>query len=267
MTKKLLVVFTVLILLTGCKRTKDDSQLVVGMECAYPPFNWVQPEKTDYAVEIENGMYCDGYDVQVAKEIASGLNKELKIHVNPVFDSLLIDVKNGTIDLIIAGMTDTEERRTAVDFTDVYYNTNLVLMVRKDSPLANATSIQDFKGVRVAAQIGTVHDIVIDQIEGVKHQLAVKNFPTMTAQLVNNALDAFVSENVVAEAIALTNPSLTYISFEEDKGFKIDEDMSVSIGLAKNSPLKEDINKILATLSSEKRTEMMNGAISRQPNN
>ena len=112
-----------------------------------------------------------------------------------------------------------------------------------------------------------MHDTVIDQIEGVKHQLAVKNFPTMTAQLVNNALDAFVSENVVAEAIALTNPSLTYISFKEGKGFKIDEDMSVSIGLAKNSPLKEDINKILATLSSEKRTEMMNGAISRQPNN
>jgi ABC-type amino acid transport substrate-binding protein len=268
MMKRMMALALALLVLSGCSAEKpstNKSPLVVGMECAYPPFNWIQNERTDFAVAVEGGMYCDGYDVQIAKAIADGLNRDLKIHVNPVFDALITDVQNNKIDLIIAGMTDTPDRRTAVDFTDIYYNTSLVLMVRKDSKYANATSIQDFSEARVAAQTGTIHDELIKQINNVDHQLTVKNFPLLATQLNNKALDAFVSENVVAEAIAASNPDLTYITFAEGKGFEIDEDMSVSVGLAKGSPLKTDINKVLAGLSEEQRTEMMNAAISRQP--
>lgn len=268
MMRRITALALALLVLTGCASetpSNQDSPLVVGMECAYPPFNWIQNNGSEFAVEVEGGMYCDGYDVQIARAIADGLDRELKISVNPVFDALITDVQNNKIDLIIAGMTDTPDRRTAVDFTDVYYNTSLVLMVRKDSAYANATSIQDFAGARVAAQTGTVHDDLIKQINGVDHQLTVQNFPLLATQLNNKALDAFVSENVVAEAIAASNPDLTYITFAEGNGFHIDEDMSVSVGLAKNSPLKDQINTILAGISEEQRTEMMNAAISRQP--
>lgn len=265
--RKAVTMLLLALILVGCSNgsSSQDSVLTVGMECAYPPFNWVQETETEYTVSVGNGMYCDGYDVAIAREIAEGLDMDLNIHVNPVFDALLLDVQNGTIDLIIAGMTDTEDRRQAIDFTDVYYYTDLVLMVRKDSPLATATSINDFSGYRVAAQTGTTHDALIDQISGVDHMLTVKNFPLLATQLANNAIDAFVSENVVAEAIAISNPSLTYIRFEGDNGFQIDEDMSVSIGLAKDSPLKNRINDILAGISEEERTNMMNAAIERQP--
>lgn len=265
--KKLFIVLALSIVLMGCsKNVQDDSKLVVGMECAYPPFNWVQTNETTDVVKTADGMYCDGYDVQIAKLIAEKLDRELVLHVNPVFDALLTDVQNGTIDLIIAGMTDTAERRQAVDFTDVYYYTEIVVMVRKDSDFANANSIQDFQGARVAAQTGTTHDILIDQMEGVNHMLTMENFPILTTNLVNNAIDAFIAENVVAEAIVLTNPTLTYIRFEGEQGFSLEEDMSVSIGLKKGSTeLKEAINDILADLSESDRTEMMNDAISRQP--
>lgn len=263
--KKIVYILLLSLALSGCSKiTQDDQNLVVGMECAYPPFNWIQNNETDEAVAVEGGMYCDGYDVQIAKLIAKEMNRDLVIHVNPVFDALLTDVQNGTIDLIIAGMTDTEERRQSVDFTNIYYYTDIVMMVRKDSHLINATSIQDFKGERVAAQTGTMHDALIDQIEGVNHMMPLENFPALTTNLVNNAIDAFVSENVVAEAIAQTNPTLTYIKLKDN--FELEEDMSVSIGLKKGrEDFKNEINEILASISDEARDELMNDAISRQP--
>lgn len=265
--RKVWILSVVLLILVGCTRqTQDDSKLIVGMECAYPPFNWVQTEASNFAVALDNGMYCDGYDVQIAKLIASELNRELVIHVNPIFDALLTDVQNGVIDLIIAGMTDTEERREAVDFTNIYYNTEIVVVVRKDSNLAQAKSIHDFENARVAAQTGTTHDVLIEQMNGVEHMMSLENFPTLTTNLVNNAIDAFIAENVVAEAIIETNPTLTYVQFSGDQGFALEEDMSVSIGLQKgNTALKDAINEVLSDLTQEERTEMMNDAISRQP--
>ncbi len=265
--KRTILGLVLILSLVGCSKIEqDDSQLIVGMECAYPPFNWFQTHESETAVKTQEGMYCDGYDVQIAKIIAESLDKELVIHVNGVFDALLTDVKNGTIDLIIAGMTDTEERRQTIDFTDIYYYTDIVVMVREDSELANATSIHDFAGYRVSAQTGTTHDQLIDQMQGAQHMMPMDNFPTLTTNLVNNAIDAFIAENVVAQAIVLTNPSLTYLTFQGDHNFEIDEDMSVSIGIAKgNDTLKSQINDVLSTLDYSDRNELMNDAISRTP--
>ena len=109
--------------------------LRVGMECAYAPFNWTDmSEPTIGAVPISSegseGMYANGYDVQIAQYIANQLGLKLEIYAI-TWDGLLPALQSGTVDAIIAGMSPTAEREAEIDFTDVYYSSNLVVIYKK----------------------------------------------------------------------------------------------------------------------------------------
>ena len=103
-----------------------------AMECAYAPVNWTQTTDANGAVPIQgqDGMYANGYDVQVAKYIAAELGMALEVY-SYVWDSLIPAVQSGAVDAIIAGMSPTAEREEQVDFTDCYYNSNLVVIIKK----------------------------------------------------------------------------------------------------------------------------------------
>ena len=105
--------------------------LKIAMECAYAPFNWTQTTSANGAVKIEGSdLYANGYDVQIAKFIAAELGLELKIYAAD-WEALIPGVQSGQYDGIIAGMSPTEEREQQVDFTDCYYNSNLVIIYKK----------------------------------------------------------------------------------------------------------------------------------------
>ncbi len=109
--------------------------LKVGMECAYAPFNWTDMEKaTPGAVAISSqgseGLYANGYDVQIAQYIANKLGMKLEIYAI-TWDGLLPALQSGTVDAIIAGMSPTAEREQEIDFTNVYYSSNLVIIYKK----------------------------------------------------------------------------------------------------------------------------------------
>lgn len=109
--------------------------LKVGMECAYAPFNWTDMEKaTPGAVAISSqgseGLYANGYDVQIAQYIANKLGMKLEIYAI-TWEGLLPALQSGTVDAIIAGMSPTAEREQEIDFTNVYYSSNLVIIYKK----------------------------------------------------------------------------------------------------------------------------------------
>ena len=106
--------------------------LKIAMECAYDPFNWTQRNDANGAVPIQGqpGFFANGYDVQIARYIAARLGMALEIYAY-AWESLIPAVQAGTIDGIIAGMSPTEEREKEVDFTDCYYNSNLVVIIKK----------------------------------------------------------------------------------------------------------------------------------------
>ncbi len=110
----------------------SNGTLKIAMECAYAPFNWTQTTDANGAVPIQgqNDMYANGYDVQVAKYIAAELGMALEVY-SYVWDSLIPAVQSGAVDAIIAGMSPTAERAKEVDFTDCYYNSNLVVIIKK----------------------------------------------------------------------------------------------------------------------------------------
>ena len=240
----------------------------VGMECNYAPYNWTQAEPGEYAVAIEGGGgYADGYDVQIAKKIAEGLGKELVI-VKTEWDGLPMGVMTGAFDAIIAGMSPTAERKVTLDFTDAYYNSQLVVVVKKDGAYAGATSLADLSGASITGQLNTFHYTVIDQIPGVNKAMAMETFPAMVVALRSGAIDGYVAEEPGAVADTTANPDLTYVKFADGQGFTASaEDTSIAVGLAKGSDLLAPINEILAGISDEERLQIMVDTTARQPLN
>lgn len=109
--------------------------LKVAMECAYAPFNWTDTDKASLGAvpisgEGKDGLYANGYDVQIAKYIANKLGMKLEVY-SYEWDGLIPALNAGTVDAIIAGMSPTAEREEQIDFTNVYYNSNLVVIYKK----------------------------------------------------------------------------------------------------------------------------------------
>ncbi len=120
--------------LVSTKTGASRGVIKIAMECAYAPFNWSQTTDANGAVRIANstaGLYANGYDVQIAKYIAAELGYELEIY-EAKWEALITGVNAGTFDAIIAGMSPTAEREEEVDFTHCYYNSNLVIIYKKN---------------------------------------------------------------------------------------------------------------------------------------
>lgn len=267
--KKLLICLLSLLLITACTPANNNKTetLTVGMECNYAPFNWTQIEQTDTAVLIDGGQagYCDGFDVAIARRIATELGKELIIK-KIEWDGLPIAVNNDEIDLIIAGMTDTPDRQESLAFTTPYYESQMVLIVRKDSTYASATSISDFAGAKVIAQLNTFHDDIIDQITNVNHGTPLKSFPLLTVAVKDRDADAMVSELPVAISITNSNTDLMYLEFTPANGFDAGEDATVSIAMRKGNPdFLAQVQAALDSITKDERTQMMMAAIAYQP--
>lgn len=109
--------------------------LRVGMECAYEPYNWTDMDGTSLGAvpisgEGKEGLYANGYDVQIAQYIANKLGMKFEIY-SFEWDSLIPALESGAIDAIAAGMSPTAERAQQIDFSDTYYESNLVVIIRK----------------------------------------------------------------------------------------------------------------------------------------
>lgn len=275
--KKMVALMAALLLVfcmaTGCKKQgtdpandAEDDTFVVGMECNYAPFNWTQTEDSETAVAIADGSgYADGYDVRIAQKIADGLGKKLVIE-KIEWDGLTLAVQSGKIDAIIAGMSPTEERQATIDFTDPYYETGVVIVVKKDSVYASAESLSDFSGAKITGQMNTYHYSVIDQIEGVVKENAMADFPSMIVALRSGAIDGYIADTNSAQAALKANDDLVIVSFAKGKGFETTPDeVAVSVGLKKGSDQAQAINEILAGISEETRQQIMDAATEDQP--
>ncbi|MGI6192457.1 MAG: transporter substrate-binding domain-containing protein [Christensenellales bacterium] len=248
--------------------TGDKPVLRVGMECNYAPFNWTQMDESNGAVPISSGGYAGGYDVEIAKLLADALDRELVI-VKTEWEGLIPALNSGKIDVVIAGMSPTAERAESVDFSEPYYESELVIVVRKDGPYASATSLADFAGAKITAQLSTFHYTVIDQITGVNKQTAMETFPAMIVALKSGKIDGYISERPGAVSAMAANPELTFVEFAEGKGFETSkEDVAISVAVKKgSSELLASINEALKNISREDREAMMNAAVENQPVN
>ena len=220
--------------------------------------------EVDFAVGTHLLDVC--FEAVAAVQLAEDLGMELQV-VKLDWDSLILSLQKDQIDAVIAGMTATEERMKQVDFTTPYYVSEEVVIVRKDSDLANITSVQELSGKKVQGQMNTIYDDIIDQIEGVEHMPAAETFPASIQALQAGGVDAVTSELPVAIGVVAANPDLTYIRFEAGKGFTDENgDATVSIAVSKDKPeLLVQLQASLDKISEDQRNQMMQDAVERQP--
>lgn len=268
--KKLLLTLSIFLTtcLTGCGETtiqpaSREDQFVVGMECAYAPFNWTESSQTAYNHPIEGtSLYCDGYDVSMAKAVAASLGKVLVVKAIE-WDGLIPALESEQIDAIIAGMSPTEERKLSVDFTEAYYKSTHVLVMNKDSQYVNGKTLNDFSGAKIVGQKETLYDSLIDQLVGASHETPLDDVPTIITAITSGRADITILEEPVAIGVIASNPNLTYVKLES--GFNVtDEDVCVSIALKKGqTELVTQINGILSSITQDVREKLMVSAIAR----
>lgn len=249
-------------MLTGCGSSNTESSvdkkvLRVGMECAYPPFNWTQNEETlsdgTKAVKINGtNFYAYGYDVAVAQKLADEMGMELEIH-KVEWNSIGMSLDSGEYDCIIAGMGKTAKREVSYAFTDVYYYRTNCLVVKKGSEYESAKGLSDLAGknVKVTTQLGTGWVDLLDQIPdgqlGANYETTSECF--MAIQ--NGVADVCVIDLPTALAAQKTNPDLVIINLPDDDKFEGDEEMT-NVCIATRKTDTEFRDKIQAAMDSIK---------------
>ena len=212
------------------KAAEAPKVLRVGTEPTFAPFEFQKEGSKDF----------DGFDMDLIRAIGKQLNMKVEIQ-NMGFDALIPAINAGNIDAAIAGMSITPDRQKAVDMSDPYYASGLVVVVNKDNEAVKSVKDLDNKGI--AAQIGTTGAERAAKVPGAK----VKNFNTNSEvflELKNKGVDAVIIDKPVAEYYLAQGGG-------KETAKIVGETMeaeSYGISLKKNSPLTAKINKALLDL-------------------
>lgn len=262
----------------------DNNTLVIGMECGYQPFNWAVQTSSDYTLPIDGTTeFADGYDIQVAKYLSEDLGKPVIVK-RIVWDSLIADLDAGNINMILAGMSSTAERRESIDFTDPYLTSDLAFLIRKENlpegnsaenPISYEDLLDLFTGESLVCQRGVVGDDYIqkyftDVDSSIKHNDPLATYPLAANDVSQGTSFAMPAELPVCTAMVNIDPdNLAVLYVEQDFLKDVDlEGLSVSIGIKKgNDELREELNASLAKLTNEQRGEMMGAAAQRSADN
>lgn len=207
--------------------TKTEGVITFGTNAEFPPFEFVVSEGV-----IDQ---YDGIDMAIAKQIAEENGMTAAVE-NMEFDSLLVALQNGQIDAIIAGMTVTEERLEAVDFSTPYYTATQVMIVKEDSDIAAAADMADKKICVVQGYTGEV--CVKDM--GYPYE-AFKKGTEAVMELVNGKCDVVVIDSATAQKYVSDNEGLKIV--EDSNAFESEE---YAIAVQKgNTELLDMINKAI----------------------
>lgn len=231
------VITAVAMLVAGCGGSGDKKEaaggakvLRVGTEPAFAPFEFQQ----------EGSKELTGFDIDLVKAVGKQMGYKVEIQ-NMGFDALIPALEAGNIDVAIAGMSITDERKKVVAFSDPYYTSGLLIMVPKDN--TTIKSIEDLKGKRIACQIGTTGEKKSRSIEGA----TVTAFNTQSEasmEMKNGGADAVINDAPVV-AYYLQQGG---VSVAKTVGEKMEaEDYGMAVN--KNKPeLAAEINKAMAEL-------------------
>lgn len=214
---------------------KQRGKLLVGTEPTFPPFEFVD-EKNQVV----------GFDIDIANELAKRLGVKVEI-VSLPFDSLIPALQQGKIDIIIAGMTITDERAKVVDFSKPYFEANQAIVVRKDGKF-EPKKLEELVGKKVAVQLGTTGDLVVTDIDGI-NVVRFQKFTDAFLELQNGRVDAVVLDEAPAKSYVKKFPKFLISSIV---------DTGETYGIAVKKGNKELLNFVNQTLDIMKSSGVYN---------
>lgn len=208
------------------KKVKESGKLVLGTSADYPPF--------EFHKSINGKDEIVGMDIEIAKEIAKDLGVQLEIK-DMAFDGLLAAMVSGNIDLVIAGMEASPERKQSVDFSKSYFQSDQTIMIRK-ADADKIKSLADLKDKKIGVQKSSKQEgIVKDQIPEAK-AVGLGKLPDIVMALKNDKVDAFLIDRPVSEAYIKANDDLMIADIEI-----VVEDAGAAIAVRKDSQDMVDI--------------------------
>lgn len=212
---------------------KEKGQLVVGMNAEYPPFEWVEL--------VDGEAVVVGIDASLAQLIADEIGVELVID-NRAFDSLIPSLNSNKIDLIISGMSNTEERAKVVDFSVSYYEPVSNFAVASDQ-LDNYKSLEDFNGKKVGALLTSTQEIFLKENMPEVELVSMGKNGDLIEGLKAKKVDAIFMSDLTLQQY-LTNYG-DVVSIVE--GIDINNELlGTSVALAKgNTELLEVVDKVI----------------------
>ncbi|CAH1057016.1 transporter substrate-binding domain-containing protein [Paenibacillus pseudetheri] len=238
-------------LLSGCGQNKNDSdtaangnatnggaakKLTMGTSADFPPY--------EFHKVVDGKDTVVGFDIDIAKEIAADMGAELVIKDLP-FDSLLNELSSGRVDIVISGLSPTEERKKAVDLSDIYYKAEQAIVVREADKDKYAT-MDAVKGTKIGVQTGSIQEEIAKGIEGAK-VTSLGKISEIVLQLQSNRVDTAIIEGPVAKSFVKNVPGLVITDAKPEV-----EDDGYAIGIKKgNKELLDQVNSTLTRLNSE----------------
>ena len=215
---------------------KAAGKIVMLTNAAFPPFEYLGDElKEDGTAKVV------GVDADIAAEIAKDLGVELEI-VDMDFDGIILAVQSGKGDFGAAGMTVKPEREEMVNFSIKYVKSSQYILVKADSDIKCAA---DLEGKTIGVQLGTTGDFfATDEIPG-SVVMPYKDAVTASLDLANGRVDAVITDELPAKAIAASNEALVLI--EE---VLTEEEYAIAVAKEKTD-LLEAINKTITRLQEE----------------
>lgn len=228
---------------TQLEQVKEKGKLVIATSADYPPY--------EFHKEIDGKDTIVGFDIMIAEEIAKELGVELEIK-DMKFDGLLPALQSGNVDMVVAGMTATEERQQAVNFTESYYNGEISILINKKD-LDKYTTLESLKSVKIGAQKASLQEnFAIDTIEATNMKLLSK-IPDLILELKNGNVDAVVVTKQSVTGYLKQYPELTYANV--NTGEYGAEGAAIAIKKSDDLSLVEKSNEVLAKLKSENKID------------
>ena len=209
--------------------TVEAGKLTMATNATFPPY-----EMTTDSGEIA------GIDIDTAKAIAEKLGLELQVD-DMEFDAALLSVQQGKADMVMAGVTVTDERKAVMDFSDSYATGIQSIIVPEGSDIA---SPDDLAGKKIGTQRGTTGYIYCSDDFGDDSVVAYDDGLTAVQALNNGQVDAVVIDNAPAQEFVAANPGLVILdtSYAEE---------DYAIGMAKGSSLEDAVNAALEELKAD----------------
>ena len=226
--KKIIGLLFMILLVTGCGK-KDDNKLIMVTEAGFAPYEY-----------YSNGEIV-GVDVDIAKEIAASMGKELVIK-DIAFDSIINEVKTGKADFGAAGISYSKERAKNIDFTINYSTSKQVVIVKNDSGITN---IGDINGKKIAVQLGSIADTYVSSTYKDSSVVRQKKYLAAIEDLNTGKVDCVVMDLLPAEHILKTNSGLKILD-----GSLVEDSYGMIVKKG-NKELLDNINKVLEKLKNE----------------
>jgi arginine/lysine/histidine transporter system substrate-binding protein len=226
---------------TSGSGSEEKKVLKMATSADYPPFEYV---------DTTQGSDIIGFDIDLAKALAEKTGYEIEIQ-DMDFNSLIPALQAKQIDLVLSGMTPTPEREENVDFTDVYYTANHMVVSLKDNEIK---TVEELKGKTIGVQLGSIQEEkakeISEQVDGLKIENRNK-ISDLIQELKSGRIDAAIIEDLVANGY-----------FEKDKdlaGFTLsqEEEAGSAIAFQKGSTYTKEFNEALKEMKENGELEKL----------